>query len=145
MIEVTTRTERWELIEPFATARDCVTHVPVVVAQLTDNKGVRGWAEAAGVDYAPVPPRYRTTYFSHVFSGGYSAGYYGYLWSERLDADTVEWFKENGGMLRKNGDYFRKMLLSKGGTVDAMQMYRAFRGRDAEIGPLLERRGLTAQ
>ncbi len=99
----------------------------------------------AGVDYAPVPPRYRSSYFSHVFSGGYSAGYYGYLWSEKLDADTVEWFKENGGMLRKNGDYFRKMLLSKGGTMDAMQMYRAFRGRDAQIAPLLERRGLSAQ
>jgi peptidyl-dipeptidase Dcp len=99
--------------------------------------------KAAGVDYAPVPPRYRTTYFSHVFSGGYSAGYYGYLWSERLDADTVEWFNENGGMLRKNGDYFRKMLLSKGGTMDAMQMFREFRGRDAKIEPLLERRGLT--
>jgi peptidyl-dipeptidase Dcp len=99
--------------------------------------------KAAGVDYAPVPPRYRTTYFSHVFSGGYSAGYYGYLWSEKLDADTVEWFNENGGMLRKNGDYFRKMLLSKGGTMDAMDMFRAFRGRDAKIEPLLERRGLT--
>ncbi|MRW90375.1 dipeptidyl carboxypeptidase II [Duganella sp. FT80W] len=99
--------------------------------------------KAAGVDYAPVPPRYRTTYFSHVFAGGYSAGYYGYLWSEKLDADTVEWFTENGGMLRKNGDYFRKMLLSKGGTMDAMQMYRNFRGRDAKIEPLLERRGLT--
>jgi peptidyl-dipeptidase Dcp len=99
--------------------------------------------KAAGVDYAPVPPRYRTTYFSHVFAGGYSAGYYGYLWSEKLDADTVDWFVENGGMLRKNGDYFRKMLLSKGGTMDAMQMYRNFRGRDAKIEPLLERRGLT--
>ncbi|MRX09292.1 dipeptidyl carboxypeptidase II [Pseudoduganella sp. FT25W] len=99
--------------------------------------------KSAGVDYAPVPPRYRTTYFSHVFSGGYSAGYYGYLWSEKLDADTVDWFNENGGMLRKNGDYFRKMLLSKGGTMDAMQMYRNFRGRDAKIEPLLERRGLT--
>ncbi|HEX8403753.1 MAG TPA: M3 family metallopeptidase, partial [Duganella sp.] len=99
--------------------------------------------KAAGVDYAPVPPRYRTTYFSHVFSGGYSAGYYGYLWSEKLDADTVEWFNENGGMQRKNGDYFRKMLLSKGGTMDAMDMFRAFRGRDAKIEPLLERRGLT--
>jgi len=98
----------------------------------------------AGVDFAPVPPRYRTTYFSHVFAGGYSAGYYGYLWSEKLDADTVEWFKENGGMLRKNGDRFRQMLLSKGGTMDAMQMYREFRGRDAKIEPLLERRGLTA-
>jgi len=98
----------------------------------------------AGVDFAPVPPRYRTTYFSHVFAGGYSAGYYGYLWSEKLDADTVEWFTENGGMSRKNGDHFRKALLSKGGTMDAMQMYREFRGRDAKIEPLLERRGLKA-
>lgn len=99
----------------------------------------------AGLDFAPVPVRYRTTYFSHVFSGGYSAGYYGYLWSEKLDADTVEWFKENGGLTRKNGDHFRKMLLSKGGTMDAMDMYRKFRGRDAKIEPLLERRGLTAK
>jgi peptidyl-dipeptidase Dcp len=99
----------------------------------------------AGVDYAAVPPRYRSTYFSHVFAGGYSAGYYGYLWAEKLDADAVEWFKENGGMSRKNGDHFRKMLLSRGGTVDAMQMYRDFRGRDAVIQPLLERRGLTGQ
>jgi peptidyl-dipeptidase Dcp len=99
----------------------------------------------AGVDFPLVPPRYRTTYFSHVFSGGYSAGYYGYLWAEKLDADTVEWFKENGGLSRKNGDRFRKMLLSKGGTMDAMDMYRAFRGRDAVIQPLLERRGLTGE
>ncbi|MBC7453383.1 MAG: M3 family metallopeptidase, partial [Massilia sp.] len=97
----------------------------------------------AGVDFAPVPPRYRTTYFSHSFSGGYSAGYYAYLWSEKLDADTVEWFKENGGLLRKNGDYFRQMLLSRGGTMDAMQMFRNFRGRDPIIAPLLERRGLS--
>jgi peptidyl-dipeptidase Dcp len=97
----------------------------------------------AGVDFPLVPPRYRTTYFSHVFSGGYSAGYYGYLWAEKLDADTVEWFKENGGLTRKNGDHFRQTLLSRGGTVDAMQLYRNFRGRDAVIAPLLERRGLT--
>jgi peptidyl-dipeptidase Dcp len=99
----------------------------------------------AGVDFPLVPPRYRTTYFSHVFSGGYSAGYYGYLWAEKLDADTVEWFKENGGLLRKNGDRFRQMLLSRGGTMDAMEMYRNFRGRDAKIEPLLERRGLTGE
>ncbi len=98
----------------------------------------------AGVDFAPVPTRYRSTYFSHVFSGGYSSGYYGYLWAEKLDADTVEWFKENGGLQRKNGDRFRKMLLSRGGTMDAMQMFHDFRGRDAKIEPLLERRGLTA-
>ncbi|MBC7685255.1 MAG: M3 family metallopeptidase, partial [Bdellovibrionales bacterium] len=79
-----------------------------------------GVMKDAGLDFAPVPTRYRTTYFSHVFSGGYSSGYYGYLWSEKLDADTVDWFKEHGGLSRKNGDYFRKMLLSRGGTMDAM-------------------------
>jgi peptidyl-dipeptidase Dcp len=99
----------------------------------------------AGVDFALVPPRYRTTYFSHTFSGGYSAGYYGYLWAEKLDADTVNWFKENGGLTRKNGDHFRKTLLARGGTLDAMQMYRNFSGRDARVEPLLERRGLTGQ
>ncbi|EGF33172.1 Peptidyl-dipeptidase Dcp [Oxalobacteraceae bacterium IMCC9480] len=98
----------------------------------------------AGVDYAPVPPRYRSTYFSHVFAGGYSAGYYAYIWSEVLDADTVEWFKEHGGLTRKNGDWFRQTLLSRGGSVDAMQLFRDFRGRDAKIEPLLVRRGLTA-
>ena len=92
-----------------------------------------------------VPPRYRSTYFSHTFSGGYSAGYYGYLWAEKLDADTVEWFKANGGLTRKNGDHFRKTLLSRGGTLDAMDMYRNFRGKDADIKPLLERRGLTVE
>jgi peptidyl-dipeptidase Dcp len=99
----------------------------------------------AGVDFELVPPRYRTTYFSHTFSGGYSAGYYGYLWAEKLDADTVNWFKENGGLTRKNGDHFRKTLLSRGGTLDAMQMYRNFSGRDAQVRPLLERRGLIGE
>jgi peptidyl-dipeptidase Dcp len=99
----------------------------------------------AGVDFAPVPPRYRTTYFSHSFSLGYSAGYYAYLWSEKLDADTVEWFKENGGLSRKNGDHFRQTLLSRGGSADAMDLFRNFRGRDARIEPLLQRRGLTAE
>jgi peptidyl-dipeptidase Dcp len=98
----------------------------------------------AGIDFAPVPPRYSSTYFSHSFAGGYSAGYYSYLWAEKLDADAGEWFKENGGLDRKAGERFRKMVLSKGGTMDAMDMYRQFRGRDAEIQPLLERRGLTA-
>ena len=101
--------------------------------------------KGAGVDYALVPPRYRTTYFSHSFSGGYAAAYYAYLWSEKLDADTVVWFNENGGLQRKNGDWFRKTLLSRGGTADAMELFRNFRGRDAVIEPLLQRRGLTAQ
>jgi len=98
-----------------------------------------------GVDFAPVPPRYRTTYFSHSFSGGYSAGYYAYLWSEKLDADTVEWFKEKGGLKRENGDWFRTKLLSRGGTDDAMNLFHNFRGRDPVIEPLLERRGLTGK
>ena len=96
-----------------------------------------------GLDYAPVPTRYRSTYFSHIFAGGYSSGYYGYIWSEILDADTVDWFKENGGLTRANGDHFRRELLGRGGTIDSMQMYRNFRGRDASIAPLLKRRGLN--
>ncbi len=98
--------------------------------------------QKAGVDFAPVPPRYRSTYFSHIFASGYSAGYYSYIWSEVLDADTVDWFKEHGGLRRENGDRFRTMLLSRGGSVEAMDLFRAFRGRDPEIGPLLKRRGL---
>jgi peptidyl-dipeptidase Dcp len=96
---------------------------------------------AAGIDLAEVPPRYRSAYFSHIM-GGYSAGYYSYIWSEVLDADSVEWFKENGGLMRANGDHFRETLLSKGGSREAMQLFREFRGRDAEIEPLLIRRGL---
>ena len=98
--------------------------------------------EAYGLNYGPVPTRYRSTYFSHIFAGGYSAGYYGYIWSEVLDADTVDWFKENGGLTRANGDHFRKTLLSRGGSINSMQMFRNFRGRDATIEPLLKRRGL---
>ena len=97
----------------------------------------------AGVAVAAVPPRYRTTYFAHIFTGAsYSAGYYSYIWSEVLDADTVEWFKENGGLRRENGDTFRTALLSRGGTADALSFFRAFRGRDPQIEPLLVRRGL---
>ncbi len=95
-----------------------------------------------GLDFAPVPTRYRSTYFSHIFAGGYSSGYYGYIWSEVLDADTVDWFKENGGLKRENGEHFRNTLLGRGGSIDSMQMFRNFRGRDSKIEPLLKRRGL---
>jgi peptidyl-dipeptidase Dcp len=98
--------------------------------------------EEAGVALEMVPPRYRSTYFSHIL-GGYSAGYYAYIWSEVLDADTVEWFKENGGLTRANGDRFREMLLSRGGAEEAMALYKSFRGAEPDIQPLLERRGLT--
>ncbi|MFL6542957.1 MAG: M3 family metallopeptidase [Chthoniobacterales bacterium] len=96
----------------------------------------------AGVDFPPVPPRYRTTYFSHIFSSGYSAGYYSYLWSEVLDADSVEWMKEHGGLKRENGDHFRETLLSRGGSAEAMSLFKNFTGRDPYIEPLLKRRGL---
>ncbi|MDE2591294.1 MAG: M3 family metallopeptidase [Actinomycetales bacterium] len=96
-----------------------------------------------GLAYSPTPTRYRSTYFSHIFAGGYSAGYYGYIWSEVLDADSVEWFKNNGGLKRENGERFRRELLSRGGSVDSMQLFRNFRGQDASIEPLLKRRGLN--
>ncbi|WP_369052451.1 M3 family metallopeptidase [Kineococcus terrestris] len=98
----------------------------------------------AGVALEEVPPRYRSTYFHHVFGGGYAAAYYSYVWSEVLDADTVEWFGENGGLRRENGERFRRTVLSRGGSVDPLAAYREFRGRDARIEPLLRRRGLDA-
>ena len=98
--------------------------------------------EDGGIAFEAVPPRYRSTYFSHII-GGYSAGYYSYIWSEVLDADTVDWFKENGGLRRENGDHFRLSLLSRGGSREALSLYKDFRGRDAEIQPLLDRKGLN--
>jgi peptidyl-dipeptidase Dcp len=98
---------------------------------------------ADGVDFAPVPPRYRTPYFSHIM-GGYDAGYYAYIWSEVLDANSEDWFRSHGGLTRANGDHFRKTLLSRGGSVDALQLFQDFAGHAPQIGPLLEKRGLTA-
>ena len=98
--------------------------------------------KTAGIAFEAVPPRYRSTYFSHII-GGYSAGYYSYIWSEVLDADTVEWFKENGGLKRENGEHFRKTLLSRGGSQDALTIFKDFRGAEPNIKPLLERKGLN--
>jgi peptidyl-dipeptidase Dcp len=99
----------------------------------------------AGVDFAPVPPRYRSSYFSHAFANpiGYSAGYYAYIWSEVLARDTEHWFNTNGGLKRENGDLLRQKVLSRGFSVDALTMFRDFYGKAPEIGPLLEARGLT--
>ena len=114
--------------------------------QVPGADGVVAFEEAAlkkfGVDFAPVPPRYRTTYFSHSFAGGYSAGYYSYIWSEVLSADSVDWFKTHGGLKRENGDRFRKTLLSRGGTDDALKLFRDFTGGDPDVQPLLVKRGL---
>jgi peptidyl-dipeptidase Dcp len=99
--------------------------------------------QRTGLAFDLVPPRYRSTYFAHIFAGGYSAGYYSYIWSEVLDADTVEWFRENGGLTRANGRRFADELLSRGGAVDPMAAFAAVRGRPPAIEPLLKRRGLA--
>ena len=96
----------------------------------------------AGVDFAPVPPRYRSSYFLHIWANGYDAGYYAYLWAEMLDNDAFEWFKEHGGLTRANGDRFRDMILSRGNVGDYAKLYREFRGKDPSIEPMLKRRGL---
>ncbi|GAB2677131.1 M3 family metallopeptidase [Nocardia goodfellowii] len=96
----------------------------------------------AGVALDAIPPRYRTGYFAHIFSGGYSAGYYSYIWSEVLDADTVDWFEDGEATIREKGEIFRRALLSRGGSVDPMAAFASFRGRGPDIRPLLKRRGL---
>lgn len=115
-------------------------------ADVPDAAGVKEFEAAAlkkaGLDFAPVPPRYRSTYFSHIFAGGYSAGYYSYFWSEVLDANTVEWIKSHGGLSRENGDRFRNTVLSRGGSREALDLFRDFTGGDPDIRPLLVRRGL---
>jgi peptidyl-dipeptidase Dcp len=99
--------------------------------------------EGFGLALPAIPPRYGSSYFAHIFSSGYSAGYYSYLWSEVLDADTEEWFQERGGLQRRSGEIFRRELLSRGGSVDPMVAYQAVLGRPPRVEPLLERRGLT--
>ncbi|WP_374461255.1 M3 family metallopeptidase [Chryseobacterium taeanense] len=94
-----------------------------------------------GFTLATVPPRYHTPYFAHIWGGGYSAGYYAYLWSETLDNDAWEWIKDNGGLTRENGDRFRKYILSVGNSVDMNQAFRDFTGHDPDIKPLLRNRG----
>ncbi|AMP99331.1 Dipeptidyl carboxypeptidase Dcp [Pedobacter cryoconitis] len=97
------------------------------------------------LDLPEVPPRYRTSYFSHIWGGGYGAGYYAYLWTEMLDDDAYSWFEENGGLNRANGQRFRDMILSKGNTEDYGKMFREFRGHDPKIGPMEKNRGLTTK
>ena len=95
-----------------------------------------------GVNYPPVPPRYRSTYFSHSFSGNYASNYYSYIWADVLVADTAEWFSRHGGLLRENGERFRSMVLSRGDSREAIGMFRDFTGGEPDVGPLVRRRGL---
>ena len=115
-------------------------------AKLPPAEGVSGFEEAAlahkGVLYPPVPPRYRTTYFLHIFTSGYEAGYYAYIWSEVLARDAGAWFMAHGGMTRANGDLFRAKILSRGRTQEPSVLFREFYGRDPDIAPLLDYRGL---
>ncbi len=99
--------------------------------------------EKYNLDWYAIPPRYKSAYFSHIFSGGYSANYYAYIWSEILAADAFAFMREEGGLTRENGDRYRSYILSRGGSLDAMELYRAYRGGDPDVSHLLRRRGLA--
>ncbi len=153
------RLERLAAAERFGEGFRTVEHLAAVVLDwkwhTLDAHEDPGDAEAfeaavlrdAGLAVPGIPPRYRSTYFAHVFAHdiNYSAGYYSYLWSEVLDADTVEWFRENGRTVRDSGELFRRGLLAKGGSADLMESFRAVLGREPRIEPLLARRGLTGR
>lgn len=94
------------------------------------------------LDLSQVPPRYRSSYFLHIWANGYASGYYAYSWTEMLDHDAFGWFEEHGGMTRENGQYFRDKILSRGNTEDFGKLYRDFRGRDAKIDDMIKNRGL---
>ncbi|MEU9132557.1 M3 family metallopeptidase [Kitasatospora sp. NPDC048540] len=126
-----------------AAVLDLAWHTVPAGVEIADAEEFEAAALAkAGLDVPGIPPRYRTTYFSHSFSDDYSAGYYAYLWSEVLDADTVEWFRSNGRSVRDSGEVFRAELLSRGGSRDALECFRAVVGREPDTTPLLARRGL---
>ncbi len=98
-----------------------------------------------GFDYSPIPPRYHSTYFSHIFEGNYSASYYAYVWSEVLARDTGAWLHQHGGLTRANGDRLRAMVLSRGRSADPESLFESFYGGPPDIKPLLEYRGLTLE
>jgi peptidyl-dipeptidase Dcp len=99
--------------------------------------------KATHTDFMNVPTRYRTSYFAHIWANNYASGYYAYQWSVMLDDDAFAWFTQHGGLTRENGQRFRDMVLSRGHTEDYGPMFRAFYGKDPDIGPMLEHRGLT--
>ena len=100
--------------------------------------------KADGFDYAPVPPRYKTPYFSHIM-GGYAAGYYAYIWSEVLAANTTQWVRQHDGLKQENGDKLRKFVLAPGGQIEAGKLFPNLSGYEAKIEPLLEARGLNSK
>jgi peptidyl-dipeptidase Dcp len=123
---------------------DMAWHTLPASAPLQDVDAFEAHAlQASGTDFPNVPPRYRSTYFAHIWASGYAAGYYAYMWSEMLDDDAYQWFLDHGGLTRANGQRFRDMILSRGDSEDYGQMFRAFYGKDPDVGPLLQFRGLT--
>ena len=98
---------------------------------------------SGGFDTADVPPRYRSSYFAHIWGGGYSGRYYAYAWTRMLGQDAFAWFQANGGLTRANGQRYRDMVLSRGNTLDYADMYRAFAGHDPQIQPYLDYYGLS--
>ena len=130
-----------------ASLLDLVWHTTPLDELPTSADEVEGFERAAldrfGLVDALVPPRYRTQYFAHIWGGGYASSYYGYAWAKVMDADAVAWFEEQEGPVGEAGDHFRRTLLAPGGSVDPMDTYRSFRGRDPELWPLLERLGLA--
>jgi peptidyl-dipeptidase Dcp len=100
---------------------------------------------STGLDVTDVPTRYRSSYFLHIWANGYAAGYYAYSWTQMLDNDAFHWFETHGGLTRENGQRFRDMILSRGHTEDYAPMFRAFYGKDPDIGPMLEDHGLAPE
>jgi peptidyl-dipeptidase Dcp len=123
---------------------DMEWHMIASGTQIPDAQAFETQALAKhGVNYGPVPPRYKSTFFAHTFAGGYSAGYYAYLWTEVLAADAFAFMATQGGLTRDNGDKFRALILSKGNTIDPMAQYVSYRGQEPSVDALLERRGLV--
>jgi peptidyl-dipeptidase Dcp len=134
----------YELTELLAAAElDMQWHsLPVGAPLQQPDEFEKAALEKKGLTSSYVPPRYRSSYFSHIWGGGYAAGYYAYLWSEMLDDDAFQWFQEHGGLTRANGDRFRAMVLSRGNTEDLAKMYEAWLGSEPKIDPMLKYRGL---
>ncbi|WP_069131360.1 M3 family metallopeptidase [Rhodohalobacter halophilus] len=121
----------WHLLSPGSIPSDVVAFENASLAKYNLNNPA-------------IPPRYKSAYFSHIFSGGYSANYYAYIWSEILAADSFAYMKNQGGLTRENGDRFRQYILSRGGSDEAMNLYREYRGGEPDVQHLLERRGLSS-
>jgi peptidyl-dipeptidase Dcp len=138
--------EGYDLTELLAAAElDMQWHVLPASAPLQNPDEFEQQAlQKTHLDIAAVPPRYRSSYFSHIWGGGYSAGYYAYLWTQMLDDDAFQWFDDNGGLTRANGDRFRRMILSRGNTEDLAAMYLAWRGKAPSVDAMMKYRGLIA-